>query len=312
MTGPVLIRLGTRGSQLARIQSGIVAEALAARGVPVEVVTIVTSGDRRAADTPWGEGAFVGALQDALLRGDIDLAVHSAKDVPIEGRPGLAIAAFPAREDARDALVLRQGVRDGRSGSVAPEGSIELLATLPAGATLGTDSPRRTGFILAARPDLRVVPLHGNVDTRLRRLDQGEVDALVLAVAGLVRLGRTDRISARLDHSLVPPAPGQGALAVEVRADDPVTKLVVDPLDDAGIRLAVEVEREVLATTGGGCRAPVGAFARTVDGTLDLIAGAVEADGTRRRLVKLDGPASDAFELAGRAGRALLGVGATA
>jgi hydroxymethylbilane synthase len=304
MTVPAVLRIGTRGSQLARTQSGIVAESLAGLGVRVEVVTIVTSGDRRAADTPWGEGAFVTALQDALLAGGIDLAVHSAKDIPIEPRTGIVIAAFPRREDARDALVLRVG-------APAADGS-DPLAALPTGATIGTDSPRRTGFALAARPDLNVVPLHGNVDTRLRRLDDGEVDALILAAAGLIRLGRAARISAYLEPSLVPPAPGQGALAVEVRADDAATRAAIERLDVPSVRLAVEVERQVLATTGGGCRAPVGALARVTDGTLDLIAGAVETDGTRRRIVRLDGPASAPFELAGRAGRALLGVGAVA
>ena len=301
------LRLGTRGSQLARVQSQAVADALAARGVDVEIVPIVTAGDRRAPDTPWGEGAFVTALQEALTAREIDVAVHSAKDVPIEARPGLAIAAFTAREDPRDALV----VRDGAATPGARAGARDLAA-LPAGSAVGTDSPRRTGFLLAARPDLRIRPLHGNVDTRLRRLDEGEVDALVLAVAGLVRLGRAGRIRDRLDPGVVPPAPGQGALAVETRASDARTRRLVERLDEPDVRTAVEAEREVLATTGGGCRAPVGALAIVEHGTIDILAGSVATDGGERRIVRLDGPVAAASELAGRAGRALLGAGVVA
>jgi hydroxymethylbilane synthase len=191
-------------------QSGLVADALRAIGVPVELVTVRTLGDVRPPDTTWGEGAFVGALETALLTGEVDLAVHSAKDVPTTEDPRLVIAAYPSREDPRDALVSREPGR--------------AFADLPPGSRVGTDSPRRTAFLRASRPDLRVHPLHGNVDTRLRRLDDGETDALILAVAGLTRLGLQGRIGQILPPDVVPPAPGQGALAIQCRTDDAATR----------------------------------------------------------------------------------------
>src|SRR5665811_956124 len=202
------LRLGTRGSALALAQSGTIADSLRALGVTVEMVSIRTAGDNRAPNTVWGEGAFVTALEAALLDGRIDVAVHSAKDVPTTQDPRLRIAAFPPREDPRDALV-----------AADPGLTID---TLPRGARIGTDSPRRVAFLLAHRPDLRPHPLHGNVDTRLRRLAEGESDALVLAVAGLTRLGLAGRITQALPPDILPPAPGQGALAVQCRADDQV------------------------------------------------------------------------------------------
>lgn len=269
--GPV--RLGTRGSALARIQAEIVADALRSVGARVQIEILVTDGDRRAADTAWGEGAFVTAIEEALLDGRIDLAVHSAKDVPTDEDPRLTIGAFMARSDPRDVVVLPDGRR------------LERLDDLPFGARVGTDSPRRTAFLRAARPDLRVHPLHGNVDTRLRRLDDGETDALVLAAAGLMRLGREDRISLVLSPEVVPPAPGQGALAVQVRADDAATLGVVTRLDDAATRRAVLAERDVLAATGGGCRAPLGALGQVRDGRLSLVAGFARPDGSAAAVV---------------------------
>ena len=259
------LRLGTRASALAMTQSGLVADALRALGMPVELVTVRTLGDQRPPDTTWGEGAFVGALEAALLSGEVDLAVHSAKDVPTAEDPRLAIAAYPAREDPRDALVCREASR--------------TLATLPAGAVVGTDSPRRAAFLRAQRPDLRTRPLHGNVDTRLRKLAAGEADALVLAVAGLTRLGLADRITEILPVEVVVPAPGQGALAIEVRADDAVARPFVARLDDAATRAAVEAERALLRASGGGCRAPLGALAE-VDGAAITIRGAAAAEGS--------------------------------
>lgn len=299
------LRLGTRGSALARIQSGLIAAALRALGVDVELVPIVTEGDVRPPDTAWGEGAFVGALETALIDGRIDLAVHSAKDVPIgpdDGDEGAArqaapleVAAYPTRADARDALVLRDGRR------------IESLDALPRGFVVGTDSPRRTGFILAARPDLRVVPLHGNVDTRLRRLDEGQVDCLVLAVAGLTRLGRSDRISLVLEPELVAPAPGQGALAVQVRRDDRRAFDLVARLEDPSTRLAVTTERALLQATGGGCRAPIGALA-VVREEVSLVAAAVEPDGSNRRLLVRSAPRVQAEAMARALGAELVGA----
>ena len=316
---------------LARRQSELVAAALRGAGHVVELVTIVTEGDVRPPDTAWGEGAFVGALEGALRDGAVDLAVHSAKDVPIgngsigagadsdavpgdgpalaAGAPGfppralpgaaadpvrgLVIAAYTAREDPRDALVTRDG-----SG----------LDELPAGARVGTDSPRRAAFLAAARPDLRIVPLHGNVDTRLRRLDSGEVDALVLAVAGLVRLGHADRARCALDPALMPPAPAQGALAVQCRAADDRLRDALAAVDHAPTRRCVEAEREVLERTGGGCRAPLGALGEIQDGRMELLAGAV-VRASRPLVVRRSDDTGRSMELARSVAKELLGAG---
>ena len=321
------LRLGTRGSTLARRQSELVAAALRSAGHEVELVTIVTEGDVRPPDTAWGEGAFVGALERALRDGTVDLAVHSAKDVPIGDGPAragvgpgaapgdgpapaagapevppavapgpgrrLVIAAYTAREDPRDALVTRDGAG---------------LETLPAGATVGTDSPRRAAFLAAARPDLRIVPLHGNVDTRLRRLDAGEVDALVLAVAGLVRLGHGDRAGCALDPSVMPPAPAQGALAVQCGAGDLRLRDALAAVDHAPTRRCVEAEREVLERTGGGCRAPLGALGTVHGGRIELLAGAVvRAAGPF--VIRRSDDAGRSMELARSMAQELLGAG---
>jgi hydroxymethylbilane synthase len=242
----------------------MIADDLRALGAAVELVVIRTTGDDRPPNTVWGEGAFVMALEAALLDGRIDVAVHSAKDVPTAQDPRLAIAAYPPREDPRDALVCREAGR--------------TLATLPAGAIVGTDSPRRAAFLRAHRPDLLTRPLHGNVDTRLRKLAAGEADAIVLAVAGLKRLGLETSISEALPGDVALPAPGQGALAVQVRAGDPVARSLAARLDDPATRAAVEAERAFLRASGGGCRAPLGALA-TVDGDTLTIHGAVAAEG---------------------------------
>ncbi len=307
------LRLGTRGSTLARLQSELVAESLRRAGHDVELVTIVTAGDVRPPDTAWGEGAFVGALEAALASGEVDLAVHSAKDVPIDDVPAspLVIAAYPGREDARDALVLPvagRPVPGPAAGSSATSSAALPLAVLAAGARVGTDSPRRAGFLSAARPDLVIVPLHGNVDTRLRRLDAGEVDALVLAVAGLVRLGRRERVSVAVDPAVLPPAPGQGALAVQCRAGDAPVLDALAALDDPATRRSVEAEREVLRVAGGGCRAPLGAFATVGADRLDLLAGALTVSG-RPVFLHRSGPAIGWRELAAAASGELLRAG---
>jgi hydroxymethylbilane synthase len=273
------MRIATRGSALALIQAGMVRDGLAAAGVPAELVIVETDGDRRAPDTAWGEGAFVAAIEHALVEERADVAVHSAKDVPIDGDPRLVIAAYLPREDPRDALVVRAGVM-----GVDP-------MSLPAGAVVGTDSPRRAGFLRALRADLVVRTIHGNVDTRLRRLDAGEADALVLAVAGLTRLGRADRITAALDPAIMPPAPGQGAIAVQVRRTDEAARAAVARLDDAPTRLVVEAERAFLDACGGGCRAPVGALA-TADGPGVQILGGL-ADGAGRAVTDSVGDIAD-------------------
>ncbi len=286
------IRLGTRGSKLALVQSELVAKRLRAAGHEVALVPMVTEGDVRPMDMSPGEGVFVTAIARALLSGVIDLAVHSAKDVPLEEDPGLAIAAYPERADPRDVLVTRRG-----------GGSLEAL---PRGAIVGTDSPRRAGFLLAARPDLEVIPLHGNVETRLRRLDEGAADALVLAAAGMDRLGRHGRIDERFEPDVLAPAPGQGALAVQVRQGDARMMELVSAIDDRDVRLAVEAEREVLRTTGGTCRAPVGALASISGDEFVLLAGGVNSDGSDKLVERLKGSRRDAGDLAARLGRRLL------
>jgi hydroxymethylbilane synthase len=286
------IRLGTRGSQLAIIQSQLVARRLREAGHDVELVPIVTEGDVRPVDMSPGEGVFVAAIARSLLEGSIDIGVHSAKDVPLEEEAGLVIAAYPERADARDALITRSG---GQS-----------LNTLAPGATVGTDSPRRTGFLRAARPDLRVVPLHGNVDTRLKRLDEGTVDALVIASAGVDRLNRGERIDQRLDPEVVAPAPGQGAIAIQVRRSDTELIAILGEVDDADIRFAVEVEREVLQATGGTCRAPVGAVATPSAGTFTLLVAGVNSDGSSKRVEHVRGRREDAMRLAREAGERLV------
>jgi hydroxymethylbilane synthase len=295
------LRLGTRGSRLAIIQSTFVADLLRAQGAEVELVRIVTSGDTRPPNTAWGEGAFVGALETGLRSGDIDLAVHSAKDVPIEPEVELITAAYPERADPRDALVLPIGPAQAPIAA-----AMTGVEGLPAGTVIGTDSPRRGGFLLAARSDLRVEPLHGNVDTRLAKLDRGDAGALILAVAGLSRLGSADRISARLSPEQFPPAPGQGALAVQIRAGDADVTSLVSRIDDPATRLAVTTERAVLERTGGGCRAPIGVHATVVHGRIRILAGVVGTDGSHPRFVDRSCDAADAGDLARSIGDALL------
>lgn len=276
---------------LALAQSQLVAERIRAEGQAVELVRVVTEGDVRSIDTTPGEGIFVTALASALRRREIDIAVHSAKDVPLGEQPELLIGAFPDRADARDALVTRSGDQS--------------VAGLPPHARVGTDSPRRTGFLRAARGDLVIVPLHGNVDTRLRRLDAGEVDALVIAAAGLDRLGRGDRIDQRIDVDVMPPAPAQGALAVQARRSEVEILRVLQAIDRPDVRLAVEAERQVLAATGGSCRAPVGALAAVGGDAFQMVLGGVNSDGSDLRVESIQGRCAEAIELAYAAGRRL-------
>jgi hydroxymethylbilane synthase len=247
--------------------------------VEVEIVEVLTEGDRRAPDVSIGEGIFVAALERELAAGAVDLAVHSAKDVPLKVHPELVIGAYPQRADPRDALI----TRDGGSN----------LAALAPGAVVGTDSPRRGGFVLRRRPDLVHRPLHGNVDTRLRKLDRCEADALVLAAAGLDRLGAGGRIDERLDPVVVTPAPGQGALAIQCRLEDGEARQALAALDQPDVRLAVATERRVLEGTGGTCRSPVGALATVTGDRLRLLAAAAAPDGSAHHLVELVGEATE-------------------
>ncbi len=288
------IAIGSRGSALALIQAGLVHRALGRAGRTGRIVVVETEGDRRAPDTAWGEGAFVAAIERALLAGHVDVAVHSAKDVPTDESPRLRIGAYLPRADPRDALVVRMDAVERR------------LDDLPPGTRVGTDSPRRTGFLLARRPDLVVHPLHGNVDTRLRRLDAGQTDALVLACAGMDRLGLSLRIAERIEPEIVPPAPGQGAIAVQVRRDDSRMLASVAAIDNRRTRLAVEAERAFLSASGGGCRAPIGALATIVGDELDLLGGYADAGGSGIALACRRGPVTDGQNLARELAAALV------
>ncbi|MEO7017138.1 MAG: hydroxymethylbilane synthase [Leifsonia sp.] len=267
-----VLRVGTRGSALAVAQTTVVANAIAkATGHDVELVTVTTRGDtsRESLSELGGTGVFVTALREALLGGECDLIVHSLKDLPTGEAPGLAIGAVPKRADARDALCARDGF---------------TLETLPEGARVGTGSPRRIAQVKARRPDLDVVDIRGNVDTRLGRVVEGDLDAVILAAAGLGRLGRSDVVTDSFPLSEVPTAPGQGALAVEVRVADakghgPIAKALA-ALDHATTHACVIAEREVLAGLEAGCAAPIGATALVDDGLLFLTATVYRPDGS--------------------------------
>jgi hydroxymethylbilane synthase len=249
------LRVGTRASLLARTQSETVATSLRkALDRDVVLVEVTTEGDVSTAPlaSMGGAGVFVSALREALLRGDVDVAVHSLKDLPTEPAPGIALAAVPLREDPRDVVVARDGL---------------TLGELPAGARIGTGSPRRAAQLHALGMGLEVVDVRGNVDTRIRYVTSGELDAVVLARAGLSRIGRLDEATEVLDPLQMLPAPGQGALAVECRSDDEfLTDQVRLALDDGRTRAAVAAERTVLAALEAGCSAPVGALAEVAEG----------------------------------------------
>jgi hydroxymethylbilane synthase len=243
-----VLRLGTRRSALATAQAQQVADDLTARtGAAVELVPVTTYGDTSGAALAQigGTGVFVSALRDALLAGDVDLAVHSLKDLPTAEPEGIRLAAVPTREDPRDVLVARDGLS---------------LAELPHGARIGTGSPRRAAQLRALGLGLEVVDIRGNVDTRLRHVESGELDAVVLARAGLARLGRLDAITEAIDPLQMLPAPGQGALAIECRASDTATAELLGSCDDPVTRAVVAAERTLLAVLEAGCSAPVGAL----------------------------------------------------
>jgi hydroxymethylbilane synthase len=250
---PLTIRLGTRRSALATAQAGMMADQLRELGHAVEMVEITTIGDTSTASLSsiGGTGVFAAAIRQALLAGDIDIAVHSLKDLPVAPEPGLVIAAIPVREDPRDALVARDGL---------------TLGELPAGSVIGTGSPRRTAQLAALGLGLRVTDIRGNVDTRISLVRNGSCDAVLLARAGLSRLGRLDEVTESLDPLQMLPAPGQGALAIECRSDRPDLIDALKPLDDPDTRACVSAERALLATLEAGCTAPVGVLAEVVEG----------------------------------------------
>jgi len=310
-----VLRVGTRRSALALAQTELVVAALRARrpGAKLEIVHVSTEGDERR-DVPLtvlgGTGVFVKRIERALLANEIDLAVHSLKDVPTQLEPGLTLAAIPERADPRDALVVRAATAP---SSASPACSIEELARerlpeLPYGARVGTSSQRRAAQLLALRDDLELADVRGNVDTRLRKLDAGEYDALVLAAAGLDRLGRRDRVTRRLDPDELLPMVGQGALAVEVRADDAEALALAAAIDDEATRACVEAERAFLAALGGGCTLPVGALAE-VQGA-DVRLRVALADTETRQVERRDdrGPRDTATTMASRLAAELLAM----
>jgi len=298
------LRIGTRGSQLALWQARTVAARLEAHGIDVELVIIKTSGDRLQSapmSEIGGKRLFVKEIEDALLANVIDAAVHSAKDMPALLPEGLAIAATLAREDPRDAFVLPAGAH----GDVA-----RALAALGRTATIGTSSVRRIAQLTTAFPSASFTPIRGNVDTRLRKLDAGEYDALVLAAAGLRRLGFGDRITTTVQPKHCVPAPGQGIVAIEIRGDDHECRRAVQHVHDAAASAALDAERTVVSALGGGCQLPLGALA-TINGPgMDLQAVVCSPDGARVVRAHASGPASSALELGQRVAQQLMHEGA--
>jgi hydroxymethylbilane synthase len=291
-----VIRIGTRGSVLALAQARAVAAALA--GAETELVPMRTEGDRLAEArlaVVGGKGLFVREIEEALLRGDIDVAVHSLKDLPADQPPGLMLAAFPRREDARDVLVARQPA---------------TLATLPRGARVGTSSPRRRALLLAQRPDLVVEPIRGNVDTRLRKLAGGDYDAVVLAAAGLHRLALAPEHRVLLDPEEFVPAVGQGIIAVQARAGDPATLGALARVDDAATHACALAERAYLARLGASCNTPMAAYARLTGGALHMSAVVAGEDGRRVLRASATAPVGGAARLGRELAETLLDRGA--
>jgi hydroxymethylbilane synthase len=302
------LRLGTRGSQLALWQAHAVAARLAAGGAqPCRIVVIKTSGDRLQ-DAPLsevgGKRLFVKEIEDALLRNEIDFAVHSSKDMPAVLPDGLAIAGVLPREDPLDAVVL--------PASAATLSSIDdLVSLLGPSPSIGTGSVRRIAQLTRLVPHARFAPIRGNLDTRLRKLDEGQHDALVLAAAGLRRLGFASRISLTLPADACVPAPGQGIVAIEIRADDDAVRHAVSAIQDDAAAAALAAERAVVEALGGGCQTPVGALATAVDAyQLDVVAVVVAVDGSEAVHGRVRGPREHAAALGAQLGAQLISDGA--
>ncbi len=282
------LRVGTRGSALALAQSGAIADQLsAAAGGTAELIRIRTQGDVNLGPLAsiGGTGVFVIEVRSRLLAGEVDVVVHSLKDLPTAAAPGVALAAVPVREDPADSLCARDGL---------------TLDTLPRGSTVGTGSPRRKAQLLRLRPDLEVRAVRGNVDTRLAMVSTGGLDAVVLAAAGLSRLGRSDAVTHRLGPEMMLPAPAQGALAVERRSADFNSSwyaTALADLDDSSTRAAVTAERSLLAALEAGCTAPVGAFAEIDGGQMTLTGAVISVDGVREIRGRLTGSVADANRL---------------
>jgi hydroxymethylbilane synthase len=296
---PINLRIGSRGSQLALWQANHISALLRARGQEVEIEIIHTTGDK-ITDVPLaqvgtkgglGKGIFTKEIEEALAAGRVDLAVHSLKDLPTELPPGFEIAAITAREDARDAFCSRL---------------YSNIEDLPRGARVGTSSLRRQAQLKAIRRDLDIHPLRGNVDSRLRKLEQGEYDAIILASAGLKRLGKTELIKQIIPAQRMCPAAGQGALAIEIRDGDSATRQQVTFLDDEAARAATTCERALLNRLGGGCQVPIGAFAEIRNGKLHLEATVADPDGSKLLRESRDGSLNDPERLGNEVGESLL------
>ncbi|KAF0967052.1 MULTISPECIES: hydroxymethylbilane synthase [Gordonia] len=299
------IRVGTRGSLLATTQAQTIADALTDAGHPAELVIIKTAGDASAAPVAEiGVGVFTTAIRVALRNDEVDVAVHSYKDLPTAPEDDLTIAAVPTRVDPRDALVSRDGL---------------VLGELPPGSVVGTSAPRRAAQLKALGLGLEIRPLRGNLDSRLGKVASGELDAVVVARAGLVRIGRTEVVSEALDPVVMLPAPAQGALAVECRSDDAELVRILAELDDPSTRAAIEAERSVLAALEAGCTAPVGAIAEVVESIdedgrifaeLSLRAAVAAEDGSDVIRASVVGPVDRAVQLGNDLAAELLELGA--
>ena len=318
---PQELRLGTRGSQLALWQANTVASLITAAGGPLcRVVVIKTAGDRLQ-EAPLfelgGKRLFVKEIEDALISGVIDMAVHSSKDMPASLPTDLALGAVLPRVDARDAVVLPAlsgvealalgGVEGPRGDTLSLEDIVRRLGRAP---RIGTSSVRRTAQLIRLFPEAQFAPVRGNLDTRLRKLDAGEFDALVLAAAGLIRLGHERRISVALPPEACVPAPGQGIIAVEIRGDAETTRDIVKTIDDPVAAAVLTAERAVVARLGGGCQMPIGAYAIASDEGLVLIAIVVSVDGARRAHTETRGAIANAEGVGAEAAERLLACGA--
>jgi len=294
------LRIGTRASALALAQARLVQDALQALapGLPVEIIPIATTGDKRQ-DAPLsqigGKGIFIKEIEEALLQNRVDLAVHSLKDLPTKAPAGLVIAAVPEREDPRDCLVSRFG---------------EQLLELPRGSVVGTSALRRKAQVLAAKKGVRVEDMRGNLDTRLRKVEEGQVSAIVVAHAGVRRLKREGDVSEILPFELMLPAPGQGCIAVETRADDAGVRELAARLNHGPSARAAEAERSFLASLGGGCRVPIAAYAREESGAFVLDGLVIAPDGKKQVRGRLSGKPEDAAALGAALGKKLSDEGA--
>ena len=300
------LRIGTRGSELALYQANAVAAQLrATSGVDCEIVTIKTSGDRLAEATLTqigGKRLFVKEIEDALLAGEVDLAVHSSKDMPAVLPEGLVIAGVLPREDARDAVVL--------PGGAAAMSFEQLVSYLGANPRIGTSSVRRTAQLARLFPGATFHAIRGNLGTRLRKLDEGQYDAIVLAAAGLIRLDNRLRISSVLPIAACVPAPGQGIIAVEIRADDRAAADAVRAIDDPASRAALDAERTVVTRLGGGCQMPIGAHAEITSSEMSLVAVVLSLDGAQAIRTESRGLMKESVKLGQQAADDLLSQGA--